>query len=230
MMPAQYHVRKLAQRVFQNSPALATSDGDLGKMSRPTFRRLEYDDGDEDTGSRSSRGESHDERRTRALRSERQDDDSATQEGLLHLQGFDPVVRMTNVEQRRGPRHPPDPGATRERRRRRAPRYQHRCKACGKFGHEESRCEFLAMYLYCTKWMSTRTEDDVKSVYEHWASRNQVDVAYDDVRQKVRDRGMAVNRMVEEMDWECFAPLTMEESFARDTTTSTTSQELSEDE
>jgi len=43
VMPAQYHVRKLAQRVFQNSPALATSDGDLGKMSRPTFRRLEYD-------------------------------------------------------------------------------------------------------------------------------------------------------------------------------------------
>jgi hypothetical protein len=36
--------------------------------------------------------------------------------------------------------------------------------------------------------------------------------------------------MVEEMDWECFAPLTMEESFARDTTTSTTSQELSDDE
>ena len=110
--------------------------------------------------------------RLRESRSARLEDASDGQEGLLHLQGFGPVVRMTNVEQRRGPRHPPDPEATRERRRQQAPRYQHRCKACGKSGHEESRCEFLAMFLYCTKWMATRTEDDVKAVYEHWASRN----------------------------------------------------------
>ena len=120
----------------------------------------------------------------REARTARLEDSSENHEGLLHLQGFDPVVRMTNVEQRRGPRHPPDPGATRERIRR-APRYQHRCKACGKFGHEELRCEFLAMFLYCTKWMATRTEDDVKSVYEYWVSRNQIDVTYNDIKQKV---------------------------------------------
>ena len=78
--------------------------------------------------------------------------------------------------------------------------------------------------------MATKTKDDVKSVYKHWASRNQVDILYDDVKQKVQDRGTTINRMVEEMDWVCFAPLTMEESFARDAPASTTSQDLSEEE
>ena len=85
------------------------------------------------------------------------------------------------------------------------------------------------MFLYCTKWMVTRTEDDVKSVYEHWASRNQIDVSYNDVKQKVQDRGVTVNGMVEEMDWECFAPLTMEESFLRDAPGSVASQDSSDD-
>ena len=168
-------------------------------------------------------------RRLRSARKVRSEESSATRADLLHLQGFDPVIRMANVEQRQGPRHPPDPVATRERRRR-APRYKHRCKACGKFGHEESRCEFLAMFLYCTKWMATRTEDDVKSVYEHWASRNQIDAPYNEIKQKVQDRGMTMNRMVEEMDWEHFAPLTMEESFVRDTQESEASQGSSDDE
>ena len=69
------------------------------------------------------------------------------------------------------------------------------------------------MFLYCTKWMATRTEDNVKSVYEHLATRNQVDVTYDDVKWKLGTRRMTVNQMVEGMDWEYFAPLTMEESF-----------------
>ena len=51
VMPVQYHVRKLAQRGFQNLPPLVTSDGDLGKMLRPTSRHLEYNDVDEDVGS-----------------------------------------------------------------------------------------------------------------------------------------------------------------------------------
>ena len=113
VMSAQYHVRKLAQRVFQNSPVLATSDGDLGKMSRPTFRRFEYEDVGDDAGSCSGRDDRQDERRLRELRSERLDDISVGYEGLLYLQGFDPVVQMKNVEQRRGPSHPPDPDATR---------------------------------------------------------------------------------------------------------------------
>ena len=54
------------------------------------------------------------------------------------------------------------------------------------------------MFLYCTNWMATRTEDAVKSVYEHWASRNQVDVSYEDVKRKVRDRGMTVNATLQD--------------------------------
>ena len=107
-------------------------------MSRPTFRCLEYEDVGDDTGSHSGRDDRQEEGRLRALRSDRQEDVSVEQEGLLHLQGFNPVVQMTNVEQRRGPRHPPDPSATQERRQQWAPWYQHRCKVCGKFGHEES--------------------------------------------------------------------------------------------
>ena len=40
---------------------------------------------------------------------------------------------------------------------------------------------------------------------------------------------MTINRMVKEMDWECFAPLTMEESFTRDAPGSTASQDSSDD-
>jgi hypothetical protein len=86
------------------------------------------------------------------------------------------------------------------------------------------------MFLYCTKWMSTRTEDDVKSVFEHWATQNQVDVDYDEVKRKVRDRGMSINRMVDEMDWECFTPLTMEESFEIDASASGASRDSDDDE
>ena len=35
---------------------LATPDGDLGKMVQPTFRRLEYNDDADDTGSRQGHG------------------------------------------------------------------------------------------------------------------------------------------------------------------------------
>ena len=75
--------------------------------------------------------------------------------------------------------------------------------------------------------MATRTEADVKSVYEHWASRNQSDMSYNDAKQKVRDRGMTINCMVEEMNWECFAHLTMEESFTRGAPGSVASQDSS---
>ena len=65
-------------------------------------------------------------------------------------------------------------------------------------------------------------------MYEHWASRNKIDVSYDGVKQKVRDRGMTINRMVKDIDWECFAPLTMEESFTRDAPGSAALQDSSD--
>ena len=50
-------------------------------------------------------------------------------------------------------------------------------------------------------------------------------MSYNDVKQKVRDRGMTTNHIVEEMDWECFAPLTMDVSFTRDAPALTASQD-----
>ena len=55
-----------------------------------------------------------------------------------------------------------------------------------------------------------------------------MDVSYNDVKQKVRDRGMTTNHIVEEMDWECFAPLTMDVSFTRDAPALTASQDSSD--
>ena len=61
-------------------------------------------------------------------------------------------------------------------------------------------------------------------------TRCQVDVSYEDVTWTVKDRGMTVNWVVKEMDWWCFDPLTVEESFARDALASATLQDLSDNE
>jgi len=132
--------------------------------------------------------------------------------GSLHLQGYNPVIRMTNAERQRGPGNVPDPRAAKERRRRRPPRYRGKCKACGKFGHEEARCEFLAMFLYCKKYMEGRSEQDSQSVCEHWLRRNEEDVPFEEAKRRVDEKEMSVNRMALEMDWAHFAPLTLEET------------------
>ena len=54
-------------------------------------------------------------------------------------------------------------------------------------------------------------------------------MSYGDVKQKVQDRGMTINHMVEEMDSEYFAPLTTEESFTRDAQGSVALQDSSDD-
>jgi len=41
-MPDKYDVRVLAQRILQNSPPPATTEEDMGKIGRPTIRRLEF--------------------------------------------------------------------------------------------------------------------------------------------------------------------------------------------
>ena len=76
-------------------------------MSRPTFRRLEYADDRDDPGGRVMTNchaarrlrEAKNDRMEREARNARLEDSSANREELMHLQGFDPVVRMTNVKQ-----------------------------------------------------------------------------------------------------------------------------------
>lgn len=183
-------------------------------MGRPTFRRLAYDDvedrrWDEDKPRRGSRGRQQTDAWARA-------EDSGSEETFdsqTHLQGFDPVVKIANMERQRGPGNPPDPRAARERRRRRPPRYKFKCKACGKFGHEEARCEFLAMYIYCKRYMKDRAESEIQSVFDHWMRRNEEDVSYGEMKGKIADREMSVKRMAAEVDWAYFTPLSMDECF-----------------
>ena len=47
VMPDKYDVRVLAQQILQKSPKLATPEEDVGKMGRPTFRRLNFEGGAE---------------------------------------------------------------------------------------------------------------------------------------------------------------------------------------
>jgi hypothetical protein len=61
--------------------------------------------------------------------------------------------------------------------------------------------------------MAGREEKEIQSVFEHWASRNKDDMPYGEMKQRVDERGMSVNRMAAEMDWAYFAPLTREETF-----------------
>jgi hypothetical protein len=222
VIPVKYEVRKLAQWILQDSTAAGTIEEELGKMGRPTFIRLEYDSESELRRSvrrtRLKGVQKHaDDRRGQSEESE----GDATHDSVTHLQGFDPVVKIANMERQHAPSNPPDPRATREQRRRRPPRYKNRCKACGKFGHEETRCEFLALYLSCRWFMKDRTEMEIQSVFDHWNERNQDDVTYVGMRRKLDDRGMSVRRMTSEMDWAFFVPLSREECFELDEGTDT---------
>ena len=43
---------------------------------------------------------------------------------------------------------------------------------CGKYGHKEAKCELLAMFLWCRKYMMDMPEDEVNSVFKYWYERN----------------------------------------------------------
>jgi hypothetical protein len=70
--------------------------------------------------------------------------------------------------------------------------------------------------LYCKKYMTNRTEAEIQSVFDHWIYRNQDDMFYGEMKRKVADRGMSVNRMASEVGRASFASLTMIECFEVD--------------
>ena len=102
--------------------------------------------------------------------------------------------------------------ATRECRRRRPPQYRGKCKVCEKFGHEEARCEFLTMFLYCKKYTEGRSEGDIQSVFKHWLRHNEKDVPFEEVKRQVDENGLFVNRIALEKDCVYSVPLTFEET------------------
>ena len=89
-------------------------------------------------------------------------------------------------------------------------RHRERCRACGKFGHCETRCESLAMFLYVKRYMKGKSEEDVQSVFEHWCERNrdyskgrsreELTPTYQDVRGSVERRDIELRRMRREMN------------------------------
>ena len=94
-------------------------------------------------------------------------DDSETPS--LHLQGFPPLVdALLNHQSKSPPEYAPDPRAAKRRR----SRFTGKCDACGRRGHKATSCEFLAMYLWCQKYMSGCTEKEVKSAMDHWTEKN----------------------------------------------------------
>ena len=127
-------------------------------------------------------------------------------------------MNTANAITRCGPRgQPPNPQAARMCRRRQPLRHRALCGACGRFGHEETRCEFLAMCLYCKKYMVDKTKQEVKLVFDHWSQMNrdydQDPPAYDDIQRNVSERGVSIRRLSRSMDWSLFEPLTQDECF-----------------
>ena len=195
VMPARYRLRVMASRILEASPGRAVTERD---MARPSMLSRVKQDVDE-----------------------RPDEDSEgwdANEGE-HLQGYGLKINSVGYDgyagrgDARGPNQmPPDPRATRQRRQqRRPPRHQARCRACGKYGHEEARCEFLAMFLWCRRYMKGKSEEEVASVFDHWTERNQKDPTYARIREGTRERGISIRRIEMEMDWGYFAPLTRDE-------------------
>ena len=132
-----------------------------------------------------------------------------------HLQGYCLRVNATDAGYCRGYRGPsqtpPDPQAARQRWMHRTPWHQARCKACGKYGHEEARCKFLVMFLWCGKYMMNKTEEKVNLVFEHWCKRNKKHPSYDKIKATVRNRGISSRKITAQMIWEHFSPMLKDE-------------------
>jgi hypothetical protein len=129
----------MAARILKNSPRMVIKEEDLGKM--PTRTKIN------------------------TLDHRRRDAELSTDDNE-YIQGYGLCANVTGVdyrdtEYRHGPCSAPDPRAARERRARRLLKHRARCTTCGKFGHEAARCEFLAMYLYCKKYMQGKSEVEI---------------------------------------------------------------------
>ena len=62
--------------------------------------------------------------------------------------------------------------------------------------------------------MMDKTEDEVNSVFEHWCERNKKHPLYEETKTTVRDRGISIQKIAAQMDWEHFAPMTKDKYIA----------------
>ena len=83
-------------------------------------------------------------------------------------------ARVCEVQHRTSPTsalRPPDMTA-RGSNARNTQRPKRRCKACGRWGHEEWQCELLAIKLCLDAYLKRHPDKDFKEVLQHWAERN----------------------------------------------------------
>ena len=136
-------------------------------------------------------------------------DDDEPEDG--HLQGFQVMVNRTDAPASggRGGTKYPDP-AHAHRRRSRNPTFDGRCRACGRWGHQATTCDFLAMYAYIQKYWKSKSDKEVEAAEKRWTERNSKWLDGDS-RTPTRvskaycfDCGIDPEVIAEEMDWDFF--------------------------
>ena len=59
--------------------------------------------------------------------------------------------------------------------------------------------------------MMDKTEYEVTSVFKHWCERSKKHPLYGEIKTAVRDRGISIRTICAQMDWDHFAPMTVDE-------------------
>jgi hypothetical protein len=59
--------------------------------------------------------------------------------------------------------------------------------------------------------MMDKTKEEVNLVFEHWCDCNKKHPSYNKINTTVRNRGISIQKIAAEMDWDYFAPMTKDE-------------------
>ena len=97
--------------------------------------------------------------------------DDGSEDG--HIQGFRVLVNRLDsapADKRQGPRYP-DPAKS-HRRREKRPFFDGRCNACGRYGHQATQCDFLAMFSYMKENWTNKDPKVAKELERNWTERN----------------------------------------------------------
>lgn len=141
---------------------------------------------------------------------------------VFHLQGFVALAHRLRRQGRFGqnrPRDGQDPEQVPTRRRSRE-RFDGNCDACGRYGHEDIACDFLAMWYHLRKYLKTVDKERAAAAEKRWVEKNKPYLALDARNRdatpsSVAHAFMARNGLTEdelmdvlerEMDWELFEP------------------------
>ena len=161
-------------------------------------------------------------------------DQSAPPPPSIYIQGFDPVVNRTSMENNRsrftrGGDTPPVPNAKRSTSRRqrqvreRRPVFDGTCNACGGWGHLAKHCDRLGVFVHLQKYCVNASPEDIAIAEKNWMERNKkwLDVDKNGNRARpnsrspttvamtyIEDNGGAftVDDLNEQLDWDYFTP------------------------